>query len=144
MLNEDVVKIAGFAVYRHSCLCPLQTEGPIEGCELAPLAGIHDFWRPKLVDGLVPRREAELRLQRVRYPPRQHLAREPVHDGHQIEVAFTNGQVIDIGAPDLIGSVDPQPAQQIGVGLEPLRGLARVGFLDIGVDLIPANWTAQN
>jgi hypothetical protein len=50
-------------------------------------------------------------------------------DGHQIEEALAHGQVGDVGAPDLIGPIDPQPAQQVGIGLVPLRGLAGVGLL---------------
>ena len=50
-------------------------------------------------------------------------------DGHQIEEALAHGQVGDVGAPDLIGPVDPQPGQQVGVDLVPLCRLARVGFL---------------
>ena len=38
-------------------------------------------------------------------------------------------EVGDVRAPDLIWLVDLQPAQQIGVGLVPFRGLAGIGFL---------------
>lgn len=54
---------------------------------------------------------------------------EPVHDGDQIEEAFAHRNLCDIRAPDLIWLVNPQPAQQIGVGLVPFRGLSGIGLL---------------
>jgi len=90
---------------------------------------VHDLGRPELVDGLAERFEAELGLQRVRYPPGQHLAGKPVHDGHQIQEAFPHGDVGDVTAPDLIGPINAQPTEQIGVGLVPLGRLAGVGLL---------------
>lgn len=128
-LDVDVVQIPGFAIHRYLGLCPLQPVGPVEGRELRPLVRIHDLGRAELVDGLVQRLEAEVCLQRVRYPPSQHLAGEPVHDGHQVEKAFPHRQVGDVRAPDLVGPVHPQPTQQIGVGLVPLRRLAGIGLL---------------
>ena len=112
----------------HFGLGPFQPVGPVEGCELRPQVGVHDFGRAELVDGLVQRLDAEVGLQRVGDAPSQNLTGEPVHDGHQIEDPFAHRRVCDVGAPDLIGSVDPQPAQQIGVGLVPLCGLAGMGF----------------
>ena len=150
-LDEDVVQRPGFAVHGYLGLGPLQSVGPVEGCELRPLIRVHDLGRAELVDGLVQRRNAELGLQRVRYPPGQNLAGKPLHalrrlkaiacrpkDGHQIEEPFAHpwpgrrfakqicqeGQIGDVGAPDLIGPINPQPALQRGVGLVPLRGLA--------------------
>ena len=81
------------------------------------------------MDRLVQGFEAKVGLQCVGDAPGQNLSREPVHNGHQIEVAFAHRNVGDVGAPDLIWAGDPQPAKQIGVGLVSLRGLAGVGFL---------------
>ena len=102
-----VVEVSGFAVHRDFGFCPLQPVGPVEGCELGALIGVHDFGRTELVDRLVQRFEAEVRLQRVGDAEGQNLAREPVHDGHQIKEAFPHRDVGNVGAPDLIGSVDP-------------------------------------
>lgn len=74
------------------------------------------------------RREVEVGIQRVGDAPDQHLTGEPVHDGHQIQEAFAHRQICDVGAPDLIGPINAQPAQQIGVGLVALGGLAGVGL----------------
>ena len=46
-------------------------------------------------------------FQRVRYPPSQHLAGEPVHDGDEIQEAAPHRQVGNVGAPDLTGAIDP-------------------------------------
>ena len=43
------------------------------------------------------------------------MARRPVHDRHQVQEAALNRNVSDVGAPDLIGPVDRQPLEQIGV-----------------------------
>ena len=43
-------------------LGPLQPIGQVEGRELRPLVGIQDLGRAKLVDRLVQRLEAEVRL----------------------------------------------------------------------------------
>ena len=128
-LNEDVVQIPGFAVHRYFGLGPLQPVGPVERRELRPLVRIHDLGRAEAVDCLVQRLDAKISLQRVGDAPGQNFAGEPVHDGHQIEEAFAHGQVGDVGAPDLIWPLDPQTAQQIGVGLVSLRRAAGVGFL---------------
>ena len=43
--------------------------------------------------------------------------------------ALAHRQIGDVGAPDLVGPVNPQPAQKVGVGLVPLGGLAGIGLL---------------
>ena len=90
---------------------------------------IHDLRRAELVDHFVQSLEAKLGLQRVGDAPGQHLAGEPVHGGHQIEEALSHRQIGNVGAPDLIGPVDPQSAEQIGVGLVALGKLFGVRLL---------------
>ena len=80
-LDEDVVKVAGFAVHRYLCLGPFQPVGPVEGGELRSLIRVHDLGRAELVDRLVQRLDAELGLERVGDASGKHLAGEPVHDG---------------------------------------------------------------
>jgi hypothetical protein len=128
-LDEDVVQASALAIHRDPGADALQSVCPGEGRELRPLIGVHDLGRAELVDRLVQRLDAEVGLKRVRYPPSPHLAGVPVHDGDQIEEAFAHRQVGDVGAPDLVGPLDPQTAQQIGVGLVLLRGPAGVGLL---------------
>ena len=127
--DEDVVEAAPLAVHRDPGADPLQPVGPCEGRELRALIGIHDVRWAELVDRLVQRLDAEVGFQRVGDAPGQHLSGEPVHDSDQIQEALFHRQIGDVGAPDLIGPLHPQAAQQIGVGLVSLRGLAGVGFL---------------
>jgi hypothetical protein len=110
-------------------LGPLQPVGPVEGCELASLISVYYLGRAELVDRLVQSLEAEVRFQRVLYPPGQNFSGEPVHDGDQIQKPLSHRKVGDFGAPDLIGPVDPKSTQQIGISLATLRGLAGVGLL---------------
>ena len=53
----------------------------------------------------------------VRQPPRQHRARRPVDDRHQIEKAAPDRNVGDVGRPDVVRPLDRQVAQQIGIDL---------------------------
>ena len=53
------------------------------------------------------------------------MARRPVHDGDQGQEATLNRDVGDIGAPDLIGSIDLNPLEQIRVN--PMRRVRRAG-----------------
>ena len=128
-LDEDVVQVSGFAIHRDFGLGPLQPVGPVEGCELGALIGVHDLGRAKAMDRLVQGFEAKVGLQRVGDAPGQHLAGEPVHDRDKVKEPTPHRQIGDVGAPDLIGPVNPQPAQKIGVGLVTLRGLAGAGLL---------------
>ena len=43
------------------------------------------------------------------------LRRVPVHDRHQVEESFLEGDVGDVGTPDVVGVVDVETAQQVGV-----------------------------
>lgn len=74
-----------FAVHRDPGPDPFQPVDPGEGRELRPVIGVHDLGRAELVDRLVQRFDAEVSLQRVGYPPGQHLPGMPVHDGDQIQ-----------------------------------------------------------
>jgi hypothetical protein len=49
----------------------------------------------------------------------------PVDDGDQIEKAFSDRYVGDVGRPDLVRTRDRQAAQEIRIDLAPRRGLAR-------------------
>ena len=49
------------------------------------------------------------------------MARRPIHDRHQIQKAALHRDVGDVGAPDLIGPVDRQPLEKIGIN--PVSGM---------------------
>ena len=52
----------------------------------------------------------------------------PVHDGHQIGMAFLHRDVGDVSTPYLIDLLDGSIVQQIGVDVVFLVGLARAGL----------------
>lgn len=127
--DEDVVDAPALAIHRDLGADPFQSVGPGEGRELRSLIGIHDLGRAELMDRLVHGLDAEVGFQRVRDAPGQNLPGEPVHDCDQVKEALSHRQVGNVGAPDLVGPLHPQPAQQIGIGLVALRGLAGVRLL---------------
>ena len=49
------------------------------------------------------------------------MAGGPVHDGHQVQEAFLDGNVGYVRAPDLIGPLDGEPLQKIGIN--PVLGM---------------------
>ena len=52
------------------------------------------------------------------------MACGPVHDRDQIQEAAAHRNVGDVGAPDLVGPVDCQPLEKVGIN--PMRrGVAR-------------------
>ncbi len=113
--DEDIVETAPLSVDRYPSADQFQPVGLAEGRELAALIHVHDPQWSEAVDRLVQRFNAEVGLQRVRYPPDQVLASEPIHVGDEIEESTAHLQVGEVGAPDLIWSFHPQTAQQIGV-----------------------------
>jgi hypothetical protein len=87
--DEDVVEAAPLAVHRDLGADPFQPVGPGEGGDLAVLIRVH-YLRREAMDRLVQRLDTEVRLEGVRDASGQHLAREPVHDGDQIEEASSH------------------------------------------------------
>ena len=70
----------------------------------------------------------DLGLQGDRQPPREDPAAEPVDDGGQVDEATRHRNVGDVHGPDLVGSINRQPAQEIRVDLVPWRGLRGARF----------------
>ena len=75
--------------------------------------------------GLVERVCAEARVQRVRQPPGQDVPARPVHDRHQVKEAAVHRDVGDVGAPDMVRSLDRQAPEQIGP--DPVLGMRIAG-----------------
>lgn len=95
-----VVEAAPLPVHRYPGAHPFEPVSPCKGRELKALNGIHDLGWAELVDRLVQRLDAEAGFQRVRYPPGQHFAGEPVHDGNQIQKALSHRQIDQLACPD--------------------------------------------
>ncbi len=75
------------------------------------------FGRAEAVDRLIQSLDTEVGFQRVRDAPGQDLAGMPVYDRHQIQEAPSHWQVGDVCGPDLVGPIDAQPLQQVGIRL---------------------------
>ena len=112
--DEDVVECSTASIHADGDALLLQAASEPRGGELAALVGVKDLG---LADGegLVQSLQAEIDLQRVGDPPGQDISTKPVHHGHQIHKALWHRHVGDVGAPHLIGPVDHQPPQKVGI-----------------------------
>jgi hypothetical protein len=57
-----------------------------------------------------------------------HEAAEPIHHGNQVEEAAMHRNIRNIGAPDLVGPLDGNAAQQVRVDLVTWSRAAQVWF----------------
>ncbi|SDG41249.1 hypothetical protein SAMN05660686_04327 [Thalassobaculum litoreum DSM 18839] len=80
---------------------------------MAALIGIHSLARTMPRDRLGESLDKGLGVECVRQPPNQHLAGRPVHDGYQVEEAALHRHIGHVGAPDVVGPLDPRAAQQM-------------------------------
>ena len=103
----------------------LENAGEVEAGELAALVGVEDLrlavFGQRLSQGL----DAEGGIHGVRQPPSENMARRPVHDRHQVQEPALNRDVGDVGAPDLIGTVNLHPLEKIGIN--PMRRMGGAG-----------------
>ena len=124
-LDEDVVHAAAATVHGDAHAGVFEDAGEVEAGELAALVRVGDFWVSVVGQRRIQSVNTEPGVHGVRQPPRQDMARRPVHDGDQGQEATLNRDVGDIGAPDLIGSIDLNPLEQIRVN--PMRRVRRAG-----------------
>ena len=124
--DEYVVQSPPFAVHADADAFPLQSGGEAGGGELGALVGVEDVGLADLPVRAVSRTQtggerfvqgvqAEVGLQRVGDAPGQDIPAKPVHHGHQIHKALWHWHVGDIGAPDLIGPINREASQQVGI-----------------------------
>ena len=106
-LDEHVVQCSAASVHTDADALAFQSFGEPGGGELSALIGIEDVG---LVDGegLIEGIDAEIHFQGVGQPPGQHIPTIPVHHRHQVHEALRHWDIGDVGAPDLVGSVDGQ------------------------------------
>ena len=74
-----------------------------------PLIGVPDFGLAE-TERRVERRQTETGLHRIGEFPTEHETAEPIHHGNQVEEAAMHRNVRNIGAPDLVGPFDGDPA----------------------------------
>lgn len=116
-IDENIVDEPAFPIHRDSHAGSAEPVGLCDGRELRSLICIHDLGRAKFVNGIVQRFDAEVRLQRVRYPSGQNLAGVPVYDCYQIAEPAPHGQISDVRTPDLVRTCHAQALEQVWVCL---------------------------
>lgn len=81
---------------------------------MAALVSIPDLWCGCLerhVDSLSHKWQRE----RVRKPPTDHIATEPIQDSNQIQPASAQTDICDVAAPNLIWCLSCHATQKIGI-----------------------------
>ena len=114
-LNEDIVHPAAAAVHGDADAGVLQRRREGKAGELAPLIRVEDVGLAVAGNRLFKRCDAEVGIHRVRQPPGQHLATEPVHDGDEVKEAAPHRDIGHIRTPDLIRPLDRQMPQQVRI-----------------------------
>jgi len=114
--DQDVVDGPSAAVHTDSNGTALEDLEEVHGSELGSLVGVEDE-RLAPAKGIVECIAAEGSFQRIGQFPTEDEAAVPVDDGRQIEEAVFHGNVSNIGTPDVIGRLDLDVAQEIGMDL---------------------------
>ena len=112
--DEYIVECPASSVHADANVLFFEPVGESGGGELRSLVGVENFGFPDgecLLQGI----DAEIDLQCVGQSPGQDIPTIPVHHGDQIHKALLHRHIGNICAPDLVGSVDREPPQQIGI-----------------------------
>src|SRR3954471_24444025 len=112
-LDEDIIHPSAPSVHRNAHTRLPQNAGKSWRSELAALVGVEDFRSAEPLQSLLQRLNAEVRVHRIRDPPRQHLPRDPVHHRNQVEEAAPHRYIRDVSTPDLVRTLNHQLPQQI-------------------------------
>ena len=128
-LDEHVIHPSSAPVHADFHAKPEETIRPLHGGELAALIGVENLRNaPRITQRVFKRLKAQTRFHRIGDRPAQHLSRIPVHHRAQVGVASRHWNVGDVRAPDLVGPVNRQLAQQIRVFTMLFVRNARSGF----------------
>ena len=114
-LDEDVVHASAPAVHGDGDAGVLEDSGKREAGELAALVGIEDPRPAVAVQGFGQGLDAEACIQGVGQPLGEHTAGGPVHDGYQVQEAALDGDIGYVRGPDLIGPLDGESLEKIGI-----------------------------
>ena len=80
------------------------------------MVGIEDLWDlASGTQGLLQGLQAQFGSHGVGKRPAEHFARFPVHHCAQVSVASGHSHVGDVRAPHLVGPLDDEVAQQVGI-----------------------------
>jgi len=92
-----------------------QHAGEGEAGELAALVSVEDLGLAEARQGFLQAGDAEAGVHRVRQSPGQDLPACPIHDRDQVEEPAPHRNVRHIGTPHMVGAIDRQLSQQIGI-----------------------------
>ena len=104
-LGKDVVKAPAARVHADPDVVVLQDGGVILACELYALIRIMNdrhIGEQRVLQGA----DAEIRFQRVRQPPGDDVAGEPIEDRGEVAEAVCEPDVRDIRSPNLVGALN--------------------------------------
>ena len=125
--DEDVVRGPSPAVHADPKRMRLQGVKEDVAGELRALIRVENLRDPKPTHRFLEAVHTEPCVRRIAQPPGQDLPTIPVQNRHQVAEALSQSDVGDIGTPHLIGALDGQPPQQVGVDRMRRMGLAGVG-----------------
>ena len=90
---------------------------------------MEDFWPTATSECHLKGIQTELRVKAVGELPAEHMPGMEIHDRHQVEEAFLQRDVGDIGRPNLINGFDLLDVHQAGKPLGRLARQRRAEFL---------------
>src|ERR1700674_4437590 len=112
--DENIVQRAAAAIHADQDSALLERSQKVGGGDLRALIGVPDLGLAEAKGG-VQRRQAKTGLQRIGEFPTEHEAAVPIHHRDQVQKATAHWNVSNIGAPDVIGPLDRDAAQQIRI-----------------------------
>ena len=113
--NEDVVLASAAAVHTDVDSVVLEYSGEIFAGKLGALIGVEDLWLAIAVEGFLEGLNTEIRFQGIGKTPGEDPAAMLVHDRHQVHKPAGHGNVGYVGRPYVVGMIDGQIPEQIGV-----------------------------
>ena len=124
--HKHIVHPTALAVHADPDTCCLESAGEGLTGELGALIRIEDLRRTIAADGSLQRLHTEVRIHCVRYPPGQHLAAVPVHDGRHIHKTPGHRYIANVNGPHLVNMVDLQAPKKVTIDLVTISWSSRV------------------
>ena len=126
-LDKHIVHPVSFAIHADLDVIVFEYIREILPGKLTTLVTVKDFRCAVGRQGFCQRLNTRGGIQTVGQAPREHLSRAPVHDCKQIQKTLAHRNVRQVCTSHLIGSVNLQIPQQIGIDLVLWIGTCRSG-----------------
>ena len=124
--SKDVVQCASAAVHADFDVFVLQAFQISGAGEVAALIAVPYFGHG-LSERMIHSRQDKFHFKRLTERPADYITRIPIQDSGQIQPAMLQSNVSDVYAPDVVGTLCDDMAEQIRVDLVLRGGFARVG-----------------